>query len=114
MGQYHKVYNVDKKQYINPHEINNGLKLLEQVGHEHSTSTALFMLLANSNNRGGGDFKDHCLIGTWSGDRIVVQGDYAEPKDRGYIDPTELETYSNISEFINNMLDVGLGRYENA
>lgn len=82
MGQYHYLINHSKKQYIHPHKIGNGLKLREQVGWEYSTSTALFMLLAASNGRGGGDFQgDSPLIGSWAGDRVSVLGDYAEKDD---------------------------------
>ena len=40
MGQYHVLYNTDKKEYVHAHRIANGLKLLEQVGFEKSTATA--------------------------------------------------------------------------
>jgi hypothetical protein len=102
MGQYHKVYNVDKEEMINAHGINNGLKLVEQVGHDLSTSTALFLLLANSNGRGGGDVREHELVGSWAGDRVVVQGDYAEPNDKGFISNTD--RYRDISNDVFNML----------
>jgi hypothetical protein len=104
MGQYHEVYNLDKKERIHPHEIDNGLKLYEQVGRIESTSTALFALLANSNGRGGGDFPDHPLIGRWAGDRILIQGDYAGPKDQAFTQPDELEAYTNISTDVADML----------
>jgi hypothetical protein len=107
MGQYHKVYNIDKKVMINAHGINNGLKLVEQIGHDHSTSTALFLLLANSNGRGGGDVEDHYLIGSWAGDRIVIQGDYAEESDQGYI--KDVEDYRDISAFVNELLNITMG-----
>ena len=32
MGQYHKVYNLDKKEFIHAHKIGIGLKLTEQCG----------------------------------------------------------------------------------
>jgi len=36
-------------------------------------------LLADGNNRGGGDLhSDHPIIGSWAGDRIVIAGDYAD------------------------------------
>jgi hypothetical protein len=107
MGQYHKVYNIDKKVMVDAHGINNGLKLLEQVGFDKSTSTALFFLLANSNGRGGGDVEEHYLVGSWAGDRVVIQGDYAEPNDEAYIDDTE--SYRDISPFVKEMLDVTMG-----
>jgi len=85
MGQYHYLINLDKKQFVHPHRIGNGLKLKEQVGWNYSTATALVMLLAASSRdggRGGGDFAAlHPLIGAWAGDRIAFVGDYAEPED---------------------------------
>ena len=45
----------------------------------NGTLTALAILLANGNNRGGGDLhSDHPIIGSWAGDRIVIAGDYAD------------------------------------
>ena len=49
MGQYHILVNLTKKEFVYPHQIGNGLKLLEQVGFEYSTATALTMLIAASN-----------------------------------------------------------------
>jgi len=105
MGQYHQIYNLDKIERIHPHSIDNGLKLYEQVGHIRSTSTALFALLANSNGRGGGDFPTHPLIGSWAGDRILIQGDYAKPTDRGAMPEDVLESFTDISEQVAEMLD---------
>lgn len=104
MGQYHKVYNIDKKEMLHGHDLDNGLKLLEQIGWAGSTSTAVFLLLANSNGRGGGDAPYHPLIGRWAGDRIVVQGDYAEPGDPAYIEEDELDKYINISPQVLELL----------
>lgn len=111
MGQYHEVYNSDKKEFFHAHRIDNGLKLLEQVGFEKSSSSALFLLLANSNGRGGGDARPdrETIIGRWAGDRIVVQGDYAEKGDHGYLTPEELDQYTDISEQVASMLDAVFG-----
>lgn len=97
MGQYHKVYNVDRKEMLHAHRMNMGLKLMEQVGFEKSMADAVFLLLANSNGRGGGDANAHPCIGRWAGDRIVVQGDYAEPTDQGFIPEDVLDTFADIS-----------------
>lgn len=105
MGQYHKVYNLDQKQYIHAHRIGNGLKLMEQVGHDKSTASALFLLLANSNGRGGGDARPHPLIGAWAGDRVLVQGDYAESKDRAFQPEDVLDTFEDVSTSVKEMLD---------
>lgn len=77
MGQYHKVVNLDKKQVINPHNMGCGIKLLEFS--ESRVTTALSVLLACSNNRGGGDLhSDSPMCGSWAGDRIAIIGDYWE------------------------------------
>jgi hypothetical protein len=83
MGQYHITINLDKREYIFPHKIGLGLKLMEQCGFRGSTGDILFLLLACSNGRGGGDCQTEHenLIGRWAGDRIVVAGDYCKPDD---------------------------------
>lgn len=108
MGQYHITINLDKREYINPHKIGLGLKLLEQIGFAGSTGDILMMLLACSNDRGGGDIqtKHPELIGRWAGDRIAVVGDYCKRddisginireihrlcRDHKYLDPADLE-----------------------
>ena len=96
MGQYHQVYNVTKKECLHAHKLGQGLKLCEQIGFEGSVADILFLLLANSNGRGGGDFSDHELVGKWAGDHIVVQGDYAEESDAGFI--LDTENYTDISD----------------
>jgi hypothetical protein len=82
MGQYHKVVNIDKKQYLHPHAMGNGFKLLEFGCDGHGTMTGLVILLACSNGRGGGDLRsDNEIIGSWAGDRIAIVGDYWEQEE---------------------------------
>lgn len=79
MGQYYLIVNLDKKQFLHPHRCGDGLKLLEFGCSANGTLTALAVLLADGNNRGGGDLRsDNPIIGSWAGDRIVVAGDYAD------------------------------------
>lgn len=105
MGQYHKLYNLDKKEYVHGHRLDNGLKLMEQCGFDKSTSTGLWLLLANSNGRGGGDAREHPMVGRWAGDRIVVQGDYAEPNDKAYVPEPDREGFADISAEVKAMLE---------
>ncbi len=105
MGQYHKLYNLDKKEYVHGHRLNNGLKLMEQCGWDKSTSTGLWLLLANSSGRGGGDAREHSLVGRWAGDRILVQGDYAEPTDKAYLPEPDLACFTDISDEVKAMLE---------
>jgi hypothetical protein len=87
MGQYWYVVNLDKKEFLHPHTLGCGLKLVEQVGTVPGTAAALIMLLAaEPRARGGGDFdvdnpKLRPVVGRWAGDRIALIGDYAQPGD---------------------------------
>lgn len=77
MGQYYFIVNIDKKEFLYPHILGDGLKLWE-ICAGGGTSMALTALLADGNGRGGGDLKGYPLVGSWCGDRIVVAGDYAD------------------------------------
>lgn len=77
MGQYYYLANLTRREYLHPHRAGNGLKLMEFSGSGDGVMQLLAILLASSNNRGGGDLRsDHPIIGTWAGDRIAVVGDY--------------------------------------
>lgn len=90
MGQYHIPVNLDKREFIMPHDLGAGLKLMEQAHTLPGTAGALLLLLgvsATEGGRGGGDPRSgHPMIGHWGGDRIVVIGDYGE---RGDIAPED-------------------------
>ena len=85
MGQYYLVVNIDKKQFLHPHKLGDGLKLMEFGAQGDGTMLALALLLADGCGRGGGDYhgkknvESVNLIGAWKGDRIVITGDYADP-----------------------------------
>src|SRR5882672_4357926 len=111
MGQYWKVVNLDKREYVLPHKLGAGLKLWEQLAAHPGTGAALIVLCAAMPEaRGGGDldlkenwhgperkFPQHNMepgpmpqdypsvavrtIGRWAGDRIALIGDYAEDAD---------------------------------
>jgi len=79
MGQYYKIVNVKKREYINPHMFNEGLKLMEFGMSAGGSLTALAVLLSNGCGRGGGDLhSDNPIVGSWAGDPIVVAGDYGD------------------------------------
>jgi hypothetical protein len=66
-------------------------------------------LVTNSNGRGGGDVEDHPLIGSWAGDSIVVQGDYAEESDPAFISNTY--DYEDITKQVLELLNTALQYY---
>jgi hypothetical protein len=85
MGQYYLVVNIDKKEFLHPHKLGDGLKLMEFGNSSDGTMLALALLLADGCGRGGGDYHakkgstpDLALIGRWKNDRIVIAGDYAD------------------------------------
>lgn len=99
MGQYWKVVNLDKREFVEPHKLGCGLKLWEQLANHPGTGTALIILCAAmKEQRGGGDLDLEArafteegrkqyqaiasrTIGRWAGDRIALVGDYAEDSD---------------------------------
>ncbi len=85
MGQYHVTANLSKKEFVHPHALGDGLKLIEQAGSgPGGIGTALILLLAASNGYGGGDFDvedSNEVVGRWAGDQVAIVGDYAEPED---------------------------------
>lgn len=69
MGQYFKLVNLDKKQWVYAHRIGNGLKIAEQTGWAYSTEEVAKLLLGPKDDR-------HPLIGSWAGDtRVGFVGD---------------------------------------
>lgn len=119
MGQYHLIANFDKHEFIHPHNLGDGLKLMEFGMSANGTLTGLAILLAASNKggaRGGGDLHpwiaDHGawdsertvpgdpnyadrlmehVVGRWAGDRIGIVGDYFQPDDVPGVSSDELE-----------------------
>lgn len=86
MGQYWLPVNLDKKEFIHPHKLGSGLKLMEQAGTHPGTAIPLLLLVAACPvPRGGGDptiaLEDEAIIGRWAGDRIALVGDYTEKDD---------------------------------
>jgi hypothetical protein len=79
MGQYYKIVNIKKKQYISPHTFGDGNKLMEFSMSANGVLAGLAILLADGNGRGGGDLhSENDIVGSWAGDNIVVAGDYAD------------------------------------
>jgi hypothetical protein len=64
MGQYFKPVNITKKEWLYSHDYNNGLKLMEHSWIGNNFVQTVESLLTPGNS--------------WSGDRIVWSGDYAE------------------------------------
>lgn len=67
------VGNIDKREYLRPEAFGEKDTLRAIVDSHCGVMQGLVILLADGNNRGGGDLRcDHSSIGSWAGDRIVV------------------------------------------
>jgi hypothetical protein len=116
MGQYHFAINLDKKEYLNPHKVGDGLKLLEWS--QDGMLGAMQILLAASDGRGGGDFNvdqdnpKEKVAGRWAGDRIAIIGDYYEVGDIPKVKDKKLwETVENTFKEISDLVIPTLERY---
>ncbi len=79
MGQYFKVVNKTKKEYLSPYTFGNGAKMWEIVSSGKGVLQGLGLLLAEGHYIDGDETPTHkSLIGRWVGDSITMVGDYAK------------------------------------
>ena len=104
MGQYYKVVNTTKGEFLEPHSFGSGSKLMEFSSDGMSIMQGLAILLADGNNRGGGDLRsEKDIVGSWAGDNIVITGDYADEGRFIPVKGVKVNLYTYASE---NFLDV--------
>jgi hypothetical protein len=74
MGQYYKAVNASNMEWVEPHDFDNGAKLMEHsyIGNSFVEAVEFLLIDDGEGNRG-----------RWSGNKIVWAGDYAngEPLD---------------------------------
>ena len=95
MGQYHKLINITKKEFVVGHDIGINLKHYEQIGFEGSMADVLYclMIAQGDDRRGGGDVSGHKLICHWTGDPVAIVGDY-------YTEDTDNRSYKNLYDIV--------------
>jgi hypothetical protein len=87
MGQYYRLVNLDKKEFVNPRKLGIGLKAWEILANHPGIGAAMIVLcISHPEPRGGGDLNmtselAQRVIGRWAGDRVTLVGDYAEAGD---------------------------------
>jgi hypothetical protein len=117
MGQYYKIVNLDRREWISPHAFREGSKLMEFSLSGCGVLSGLSVLLASSNGEGGGDlFVDagwEDIPGLWAGDRIVIAGEYDEKEGspgRGVFDlcgpSSDLEKVLNAAGELELYIDI--------
>ncbi|MBK6639643.1 MAG: hypothetical protein IPG34_19670 [Rhodocyclaceae bacterium] len=75
---------MDKMEFVHPHTLGDGLKLLEMGSGGPGIGTAMILLMADKAReyRGGGDPSHGAFVlGSWAGDRVMLVGDYATDDD---------------------------------
>jgi hypothetical protein len=70
------------------------------------------VLLADGNGRGGGDLhSEHPIIGSWSGDRIVVAGDYAD--ENKFLQKQQIVKYKLLNQGLSpNLYNYAMDHFE--
>lgn len=101
MSQYHYLCNFDKKEFVHPHKLGDGLKAREQVASgPGGIGSAMIYLMVCPEPRGGGDFNPNDVMGRWHGDRVAIIGDYAEKGDTPWLEegsPWDRDGWHDIS-----------------
>jgi hypothetical protein len=70
-----KIINLDKRQYLSPEAFGVKPTLDSIAMTREGVMQGLVVLCADGNGRGGGDLEtDSEIVGTWTGDRIVIIG----------------------------------------
>lgn len=108
MGQYWIVVNKTKREFLNPDEFGDGIKLMEFGRSGDGTTAALAVLLARGNGRGGGDCRSSSpLIGSWAGDHVEIAGDYGDETEPGGFTLYSVaeDTYRDISGEMKSILE---------
>lgn len=80
MGQYYIIANVDKKEFLHPHNYGCGMKLTEWSYQGNHLVNAMLNLMKNR----------------WKGDRVFVVGDYADLKDYDGDSKNWHDTYADL------------------
>lgn len=100
MGQYFKIVNLSKKQYIHIGDLGENAKFSGLGYGLHSIAlTRLLCVGGDGSERHdriyGNKGEDEFYLGAWAGDQIQLAGDYAEPFEE---EGTELNLYNWVKQ----------------
>jgi hypothetical protein len=85
MGQYFKLVNLDKKEFVSPYDIGGVAKLWEWMANENECGVITLL-----------------LSGRWAGDRVVLVGDY----DKSNLYEIAEKKYKNISSYAKKLYEI--------
>jgi hypothetical protein len=93
MGQYFKIVNLDKREYLAPDDFGVEMKL--NLGWEELNQAFIYLLAQGFHPEHGWQHdSENKYLGRWAGDRVIVIGDYDES---GLYGKLKSEKYKNIS-----------------
>lgn len=101
MGQYFKIVNPAKRQYIDANRFNENIKASGVLFGYHATAVAFLMCNMDQVRIGQGKpvYSGVEFAGSWSGDRIYIAGDeHGEPDEFGVKTATESNPTRNLYE----------------
>jgi hypothetical protein len=75
MGQFFRIVNAKKRQYVDPEKFGENQKYSTLLQGKHGLAVAYLI--------SSGLVSDNSLIGSWAGDPIVAAGEYADPDLHG-------------------------------
>lgn len=81
MGQYHMIACADTREFLLPHTLGCGLKMLEQGLTYGGTRAGLIALISRLPGNQPADLAHSTLVGRWAGKRCLGIGDYAHDDD---------------------------------
>jgi hypothetical protein len=105
MGQYFLIVNKSKKEFLDPRQFGEGLKLAEFGSNSDGTMKILAWLLSDNNDHPW----SHPMGGRWAGDSIVVSGDYGPRIEEGGVSvyaAARRGDYTDISNQCRGIIDL--------
>lgn len=82
MGQYFKIVNCNKRQYLEPFSMRSSAKFPSLMSAEEMTRSISWLVCTSSNPRWleckSANVRTRRLVGSWSGDPIEIIGDYSD------------------------------------
>lgn len=113
------IANFDRREFLRPEVFGEEADLRSVVMSHQGVLTALTVLLADGNGRGGGDLgSDAPIIGTWAGSRIaiidesVTHKDFSEPgMDQVPLQQQMLAVGKDVSREVFDVIKVAEGGY---
>ena len=99
MGQYFQIVNLTKREYVNPHGLDCGIKAGEIIFNVMPTKVLGILLFSTDDSRLLGNSCPDGIMGRWCGDSIALVGDESMPKVYEALDDDYTDITAQCREF---------------